>query len=65
MEKNKIYVRKLKLKESVKTTLMIILFVILLFTVLVYQSYRVKQLENNNNYNDNEYSRVIQVNLTR
>lgn len=65
MEKNKIYVRKLKLKESVKTTLMIILFVILLFTVLVYQSYRVKQLENNNNYNDNEYSRVIQVNFTR
>lgn len=63
MEKNKIYVRKLKLKESVKTTLMIILFVILLFTVLVYQSYRVKQLENNNNNND--YSRVIQVNLTR
>lgn len=61
----KTYKKRLKLKESVKTTLMIILFVILLFTVLVYQSYRVKQLENNNNYNDNEYSRVIQVNLTR
>lgn len=60
----KTYKKRLKLKESVKTTLMIILFVILLFTVLVYQSYRVKQLENNN-YNDNEYSRVIQVNLTR
>lgn len=61
----KTYKKRLKLKESVKTTLMIILFVILLFTVLVYQSYRVKQLENNNDYNDNEYSRVIQVNLTR
>ena len=63
MENNKRYVKKLKLKESVKTGLMIAFFVVLMFGGLWYQSYRVDQLENNNK-TDNT-SRVIEVNFTK
>lgn len=62
MENNKKYVKKLRLKESVKTGLMIAFFVVLMFGGLLYQSYRVEQLDNNKmEYN----SRSIEVNFTR
>lgn len=59
----KTYKKKLKLKESVKNVLLIMLLISMVILGLVYQAYRVNQLEKNNNNND--YSRVIQVNLTR
>ena len=62
MENNKRYVKKLKLKESVKTRLMIAFFVVLMFIGLLYQSYRVEQLDNNHT---EDTSRVIEVNFTR
>lgn len=62
MENNKKYVKKLKLKESVKTGLMIIFFIVLMFIGLLYQSYRVEQLDNNKM---EDTSRVIEVNFTR
>lgn len=62
MENNKKYVKKLKLKESVKTGLMITFFITLMFIGLLYQSYRVEQLDNNQM---EDISRVIEVNFTR
>lgn len=62
MENNKKYVKKLRLKESVKTGLMIAFFVVLMFIGLLYQSYRVEQLDNNQT---KDTSRVIEVNFTR
>lgn len=59
----KTYKKRLKLKESVKNVLLIMLLISMVILGLVYQAYRVNQLEKNNNNND--YSRVIQVNLTR
>lgn len=61
MEKR--YIKKLKLKESVKTGIMITLFIAIMFVGLLYQSYRVDQLENTNKTEDT--SRVIEVNFTR
>ena len=62
MENNKKYVKKLRLKESVKTGLMIAFFVVLMFIGLLYQSYRVEQLDNNQM---KDTSRVIEVKFTR
>lgn len=62
MENNKKYVKKLKLKESVKTGLMITFFITLMFIGLLYQSYRVEQLDNNQM---EDTSRVIEANFTR
>lgn len=62
MENNKKYVKKLKLKESVKTGLMITFFITLMFIGLLYQSYRVEQLDNNQM---EDTSKVIEVNFTK
>lgn len=62
MKNKKRYVKKLKLKESVKTWLMITFFITLMFIGLLYQSYRVEQLDNNQM---EDTSRVIEVNFTR
>lgn len=62
MENKKRYVKKLRLKESVKTGLMIAFFVVVMFVGLLYQSYRVEQLDNNQM---KDTSRVIEVNFTR
>lgn len=62
MENKKRYVKKLRLKESVKTGLMITFFITLMFVGLLYQSYRVEQLDNNQM---EDTSRVIEVNFTK
>lgn len=62
MENKKRYVKKLKLKESVKTGLMITFFITLMFVGLLYQSYRVEQLDNNQM---EDTSKVIEVNFTK
>lgn len=62
MKNKKRYVKKLKLKESVKTGLMIAFFVVVMFVGLLYQSYRVEQLDDNQM---KDTSRVIEVNFTR
>ena len=58
----KTYKKRLKLKESVKTILLVVWLIEIVTIGLVYQSYRVEQLEKNNY---EEKSRVIQVNFTR
>lgn len=58
----KIYKKRLKLKESVKNVLLVVWLIVIVTLGLVYQSYRVDQLEKNNY---EEKSRVIQVNFTR
>ena len=56
------YVKRLKLKESVKNVLLVAWLIGIVTLGLVYQSYRVDQLDKNNY---EEKSRVIQVNFTR
>lgn len=58
----KTYKKKLKLKESVKTVLLVTWLIGIITFGLVYQSYRVEQLDKTNY---EEKSRVIQVNFTR
>lgn len=58
----KTYKKRLKLKESVKSVLLVVWLIGIVTVGLVYQSYRVEQLEENNY---EEKSRVIQVNFTR
>lgn len=58
----KTYKKRLKLKESVKNVLLVVWLIVIITLGLVYQSYRVDQLEKNNY---EEKSRVIQVNFTR
>ena len=58
----KTYKKKLKLKESVKNVLLVVWLIVIVTLGLVYQSYRVDQLEKNNY---EEKSRVIQVNFTK
>lgn len=58
----KTYKKRLKLKESVKNVLLVVWLIVIVTLGLVYQSYRVDQLEKNNY---EEKSRVIQVNFTK
>lgn len=58
----KTYKKRLKLKESVKTVLLVTWLIGIITLGLVYQSYRVEQLDKNNY---EEKSRVVQVNFTR
>lgn len=58
----KTYKKRLKLKESVKTVLLVTWLIGIITLGLVYQSYRVEQLDRTNY---EEKSRVIQVNFTR
>lgn len=58
----KTYKKRLKLKESVKNVLLIIWLIGIITLGLVYQSYRVEQLDKTNY---EEKSRVVQVNFTR
>lgn len=58
----KTYKKKLKLKESVKMVLLVVWLIGIITFGLVYQSYRVEQLEENNY---EEKSRTVQVNFTR
>lgn len=58
----KTYKKRLKLKESVKTVLLVTWLIGIVTVGLVYQSYRVEQLDKTNY---EEKSRVIQVNFTR
>lgn len=58
----KTYKKRLKLKESVKTVLLVTWLIGIITLGLIYQSYRVEQLEENNY---EEKSRTVQVNFTR
>lgn len=58
----KTYKKRLKLKESVKTILLVVWLIGIVTVGLVYQSYRVEQLDRTNY---EEKSRIIQVNFTR
>lgn len=58
----KTYKKRLKLKESVKTILLVVWLISIVTVGLVYQSYRVEQLDRTNY---EEKSRIIQVNFTR
>lgn len=58
----KTYKKRLKLKESVKTVLLVVWLLSIVSVGLVYQSHRVEQLDKTNY---EEKSRVVQVNLTR
>ena len=58
----KTYKKRLKLKESVKNVLLVVWLIGIITLGLVYQSYRVDQLEKNNY---EEKSRTVQVNFTR
>lgn len=58
----KTYKKRLKLKESVKTALLVVWLIGIVTLGLIYQSYRVEQLEKTNY---EEKSRVVQVNFTR
>lgn len=58
----KTYKKKLKLKESVKMVLLVIWLISIVTVGLIYQSYRVDQLEKNNY---EEKSRVVEINFTR
>lgn len=62
MNKMKTYKKRLKLKESVKMVLLVVWLISIVTVGLVYQSYRVEQLDENNY---EEKSRVVQVNFTR
>lgn len=58
----KTYKKRLKLKESVKIVLLVVWLIGIVTIGLIYQSYRVEQLDKTNY---EEKSRVIQVNFTR
>ena len=58
----KTYKKRLKLKESVKIVLLVTWLISIVTVGLIYQSYRVEQLEENNY---EEKSRTVQVNFTR
>ena len=58
----KTYRKRLKLKESVKTVLLVTWLIGIVTVGLIYQSYRVDQLEKNNY---REKSRVVEVNFKR
>lgn len=58
----KTYKKRLKLKESVKTVLLVTWLIGIITFGLVYQSYRVEQLDRTNY---EEKSRVVEVNFTR
>lgn len=58
----KTYKKRLKLKESVKNVLLVVWLLSIVTVGLIYQSYRVEQLDKTNY---EEKSRVVQVNFKR